>query len=200
MWNLLNYLLSKWLIILLIILVPYTVFFSINQINQHKLSLNLVGFDMGQFNQCLYNAVHGRSPTTTIGIEAGEGPRSLHLFRKHLYPIFLLLLPIYYIFPSYQVLLVIYVLFFAVSPLLLYLISVKETGRYKIIAAEAGDIILKRDMPPDYDDSENKVRALAWLNRTLQLYINLYEKVAESLPRTDHYRHFFNNLEIMRRE
>ena len=118
---------SKWLIVLLIFLVPYTVFFSINQINQHKLSLNLVGFDLGQFNQCLYNTVRGRSPTTTIGIEAGKGPRSLHLFRKHLYPIFLLLLPIYYIFPGYQVLLVLYVIFISASALLLYLISVKET-------------------------------------------------------------------------
>ena len=76
----------------------------------------------------------------------------------------------------------------------------KETGKYKIIAAEAGDIILKRGLPPDYNDSENKVRALAWLDRTLQLYINLYEKAAQHLPRTDHYRHFFNNLETMRRE
>jgi|GEM_PF-6736094 len=118
---------SKWLIILLILLVPYTVFFSINQINQHKLSLNLVGFDMGQFNQCLYNVVRGRAPTTTIGIEGGEGASSLHIFRKHLYPIFLLLLPIYYLFPGYQVLLIVYVLSFAVSALFLYLISVKET-------------------------------------------------------------------------
>ncbi|MEA1927734.1 MAG: hypothetical protein U9N73_05970, partial [Candidatus Auribacterota bacterium] len=66
--------------------------------------------------------------------------------------------------------------------------------------ARAGDIILKRDMPPDYNDSENKTRALAWLNRTLGLYTNLYEKTAKHLPRTDHYRHFFNNLETMRRE
>jgi uncharacterized membrane protein len=118
---------SKWLIILLIFLISYTVFFSVNQINQHKLSLNLVGFDMGQFNQCLYNVVHGRAPTTTIGIEGGEGASSLHLFRKHLYPIFLLILPIYYLFPGYQVLLIVYVLSFAASALLLYLISVKET-------------------------------------------------------------------------
>ena len=118
---------SKWLTVLLIFLLPYTVFFSVNQINQHKLSLNLVGFDLGQFNQCLYNAVRGRAPTTTIGIEAGEGPRSLHLFRKHLYPIFLFLLPFYYIFPGYQILLVIYVVFISLSALLLYLISVKET-------------------------------------------------------------------------
>ncbi|MEA1926803.1 MAG: DUF2079 domain-containing protein, partial [Candidatus Auribacterota bacterium] len=119
---------SKWLIVLILLLIPYTVFFSINQINQHKLSLNLVGFDLGQFNQCLYNTVRGRSPTTTIGIEGGEGPRSLHLFRKHLYPIFFILLPFYCIFPGYQVLLVIYVVFISASALLLYLISVKETG------------------------------------------------------------------------
>ncbi len=76
----------------------------------------------------------------------------------------------------------------------------KETEKYKIIAAEAGDIILKKDMPPEFDDRENKVRALAWLEHTLELYTALYEKAARVLPRTDHYEHFYKNLETMRRK
>lgn len=122
-----NSIYSKWFILLLILLISYSIFFSVNQLNQHKLSLNLVGFDLGQFNQCLCNFIQGRSPTTTIGVEPGEGSGSLHLFRKHFYPIFFLLLPFYYLFPGYQVLLVLYVLSFAASAIILYLIALKET-------------------------------------------------------------------------
>jgi uncharacterized membrane protein len=119
-----------WFMIFVIILLGYTAFFALNQINMQATFRNVGGHDVGQLNQFLWNMIHGRAPVTTIGLKSGfeDGSQRLSIFRNHLFIIHLLLVPIYYLFPSYNTLFIVYTLSFSTSAVILYLIARRETG------------------------------------------------------------------------
>lgn len=104
------------------LLLGYFIFFTVNHVNQTATALNLGSTDFGQFNQYLWNFTHGHAPTTTIQPEVAS-PKSVHIFRKHLYLTFFLLSPLYALYSSYKTLIIVNTLFVTAAGAILFIFA-----------------------------------------------------------------------------
>lgn len=105
---------------LLLILMAYTVVFSINQINQQKSHAISTGHDSAEYHQTMWNTAQGKLFHNTVNPHPCT--KSYNQLGNHFGLIYLFLLPVYVLYPHHETMAILQTIFIAAGGWALYLL------------------------------------------------------------------------------